>query len=395
MSHAGTRSPRGSFALYVIAFVLMVAAGVALVASAKGLLESTRLLSVSTLGRRARSSWLWSGCSFRGDGDPPAGDHRVVRGLRARDGRLYVHARHAAAAADARARAVTGSHWPPFGRGRDGDALRGAEERERLGRDPRRSDAAGDRDRRGAGRDGSRAQVHVARRRHAAHAGTDRPAGTKNFDKTYPVDFYARRSEAWATIGVIPAGASLRDALLKFQTGQVVGYYNPANGQLVYIGDTDLDQTERFILAHELTHALDDQHFGLKRLDSIGARCDDEAFMAGLGAIEGSAQYFASQVLMRFPSDAPFGGGGDDGSLDAVPPFITALQLWPYTAGTTFIQQLDGVGGTTEVDRGVDHVPRLDGADPASGAVAERCSAAGGRAGSGSLRSVRVGTTWT
>ena len=122
---------------------------------------------------------------------------------------------------------------------------------------------------------------------------------TKNFDKTYPVDFYARRSQAWSTIGVIPAGASLRDALLAFQTGQVVGFYNPANGQLVYIGDTDLDQTERFILAHELTHAIDDQHFGLRRLDAIGARCDDEAFTAGLGAIEGSAQYFATQVLIR------------------------------------------------------------------------------------------------
>ena len=180
---------------------------------------------------------------------------------------------------------------------------------------------------------------------------------TKNFDKTYPADFYARRSEAWATIGVIPAGASIRDALLAYQTGQVVGYYNPANGQLVYIGDTDLDQTERFILAHELTHALDDQHFGLKRLDSVGARCDDEAFMAGLGAIEGSAQYFATQVLMRFPSDAPVGGGGDDGSLDAVPPFISALELWPYTAGMAFIQHLDGVGGTTEVDRALTTFP--------------------------------------
>ena len=173
---------------------------------------------------------------------------------------------------------------------------------------------------------------------------------TKNFDKTYPVDFYARRSQAWSTIGVIPVGASLRDALLAFQTGQVVGFYNPANGQLVYIGDTDLDQTERFILAHELTHAIDDQHFGLRRLDAIGARCDDEAFTAGLGAIEGSAQYFATQVLIRFPSDAPLGGGGDGGSLDAVPPFVMDLQLWPYDAGIAFIRHLDEAGGTAQVD---------------------------------------------
>jgi hypothetical protein len=129
-----------------------------------------------------------------------------------------------------------------------------------------------------------------------------------------------------------------------------VGFYNPANGQLVYIGDTDLDQTERFILAHELTHAIDDQHFGLRRIDAIGARCDDEAFTAALGAVEGSAQYFATQVLIRFPSDAPLGGGGDGGSLDDVPPFVTDLQLWPYDAGNAFIRHLNEAGGTGQVD---------------------------------------------
>ena len=179
---------------------------------------------------------------------------------------------------------------------------------------------------------------------------------TKNFDKTYPVDFYARRSQAWATIGVVPAGTSIRDALLAFQTGQVVGFYNPANKQLVYIGDTDLSLTERFILAHELTHAIDDQHFGLGRLDSIAARCDDEAFTAGLGAIEGSAQFFATQVIMRFPSDAPVGGGGG-GSLDGVPPFISNLELWPYDAGMAFIKALDERGGTALVNKALTTFP--------------------------------------
>ena len=179
---------------------------------------------------------------------------------------------------------------------------------------------------------------------------------TKNFDKTYPVDFYARRSQAWATIGVVPAGTSIRDALLAFQTGQVVGFYNPANKQLVYIGDTNLSLTERFILAHELTHAIDDQHFGLGRLDSIAARCDDEAFTAGLGAIEGSAQFFATQVIMRFPSDAPVGGGGG-GSLDGVPPFISNLELWPYDAGMAFIKALDERGGTALVNKALTTFP--------------------------------------
>jgi hypothetical protein len=179
---------------------------------------------------------------------------------------------------------------------------------------------------------------------------------TKNFDKTYPVDFYARRSDAWGTIGVIPAGTSIRDALLAFQTGQVVGFYNPANKKLVYIGDTELSLNERFILAHELTHAIDDQHFGLSRLDTIVARCDDESFTAALGAVEGSAQFFATQVIMRFPSNAPEGGSGG-GSLQGVPPFLSQLELWPYTVGMAFIQRLDEQGGTARVNQALTTFP--------------------------------------
>jgi hypothetical protein len=177
---------------------------------------------------------------------------------------------------------------------------------------------------------------------------------TRNFDKTYPVDFYDRRSQAWGTIGVIPDGTSLHDELLAFQTGQVVGFYNPANKQLAYIGDTELSLTERFVLAHELTHALDDQHFGLARLDSIAARCDDDAFTAGLGAIEGSAQFFATQVIIRFDGAAL----GPSAALpDDVPPFIWKLQLWPYEAGPVFIQDLDDRGGTALVDRALTTFP--------------------------------------
>ena len=181
---------------------------------------------------------------------------------------------------------------------------------------------------------------------------------TKNFEKTYPLDFYERRSRAWGTIGVIPAGISIRDALLAFQTGQVVGFYNPANGKLVYIGDTELSLTERFILAHELTHAIDDQHFGLGRIDPIAARCDDEAFAAALGAVEGSAQFFATQVIVRFPQETTGGSsGGDVGSLDGVPEFIVNLELWPYTAGMTFIQWLQEEGGTERVNEALRTFP--------------------------------------
>ncbi len=172
------------------------------------------------------------------------------------------------------------------------------------------------------------------------------------FDETYPKEFYDRRSVAWQTLGVIPRDVDIREALLAFQTGQVVGFYNPVDGELVYRADGDLDLVERVTLAHELTHAIDDQHFDLSRIDGVAARCRDEAFQAALGAVEGSAQFFSIRLLFEFPpADGDFSGLGEGGGMpDGVPPFMVDLQLWPYTAGQAFVTDLEARGGVDEVD---------------------------------------------
>src|SRR5437870_4431089 len=46
----------------------------------------------------------------------------------------------------------------------------------------------------------------------------------KAFEQTVPTELYRRRSRAWATIGVIPLGDSIRRNLHAFQTSQVVGF---------------------------------------------------------------------------------------------------------------------------------------------------------------------------
>ena len=132
------------------------------------------------------------------------------------------------------------------------------------------------------------------------------------FDETYPKAFYDRRSVAWQTIGVLPGTVTIRDALSAYQSGQVIGFYNPLDGELVYRADGDLGIVERLTLAHELTHAIDDQHFRLSRTDGIAAACRDDAFDAALGAIEGSAQFFSIRLLFEFPpSDGDLTGLGE------------------------------------------------------------------------------------
>lgn len=176
------------------------------------------------------------------------------------------------------------------------------------------------------------------------------------FDAYYPDRFYARRSDAWATIGVIPRNIGILEALDRYQQGQVLGYYNSQNEELVYTGDAELDRIEHFVLAHELTHAIDDQHFDLDRLDDMVLACDEEPFQAALGVVEGSANHFATQVLLRFPV-ATTGSVPSGGSAGPVPPFILELQAYPYTTGQWFVDALADEGGPEAVDRALRDFP--------------------------------------
>ena len=175
------------------------------------------------------------------------------------------------------------------------------------------------------------------------------------FDAYYPKRFYARRSDAWATIGAIPRDIGILEALNNYQQGQVLGYYNSQNEELVYTGDAELDRIEHFVLAHELTHAIDDQHFDLDRLDDMVVHCDDEIFQAALGVVEGSANHFATQVLLRYPSAAP--GSIPGGRAGEVPPLISEIQAYPYTTGQRFVDALADQGGPAAVNRALQTFP--------------------------------------
>jgi hypothetical protein len=186
----------------------------------------------------------------------------------------------------------------------------------------------------------------------------------ESFEAYYPKDLYDRRTFAWRTLGVIPPDADLYEALRAFLTGDVIGFYDPETGELVYQGSGDMGFAERLTLAHELTHALDDQIFDLKRLDALINRCQDERVLAALGLVEGSAQYFSAASVAQNPDislsdllgsllQAASSGSPPPG----VPPFLYALETWPYTTGMSFVGTLAGAGGTDAVDGAFERLP--------------------------------------
>jgi hypothetical protein len=182
---------------------------------------------------------------------------------------------------------------------------------------------------------------------------------SQSFDSSYPAKMYDRRSRAWQTIGVLPPATSIRRSIERFAGSQVIGYYDPLSGQLVFIGTADPTPVQKVTLAHELTHALDDQHFRLDRLNTLEGRCADEAYQAALGAVEGNATYIMILYAQRFLSldeQLELGLGSEPPPSD-VAPFVVELQMWPYTSGLSFIDAMERRGGTEAVDRAMRRFP--------------------------------------
>jgi hypothetical protein len=180
----------------------------------------------------------------------------------------------------------------------------------------------------------------------------------ESFDASYPRDLMDRRSLAWATIGVVEQRTDLRAELEEFASGGVIGYYDTVKEELVFIGTDDPSPVERVTLAHELTHALDDQHFGLQAIERLGTRCRDDGFAAALAVAEGDATYVMLGYAQRnLTLDEQLALGEGAGDVGDVPPFVIRLQAWPYTAGLRFIQALVARGGTEAIDRALIEPP--------------------------------------
>jgi hypothetical protein len=182
----------------------------------------------------------------------------------------------------------------------------------------------------------------------------------QTFDASYPAALYRRRSLAWATIGAIAPGAEIRSELERFASSQVIGYYDEVSKYLVFLGRDNPTPTQLVTLAHELTHALDDQHFGLLRLDQLSAECADESFEAALALAEGDATYVMVAYARRYltlEQQLGMAGGGGASSTAGIDPFILHLEAWPYGAGQAFVQSLVTSGGETAVDRAFRHLP--------------------------------------
>jgi hypothetical protein len=180
--------------------------------------------------------------------------------------------------------------------------------------------------------------------------------------ETLPPQQLARETRSWTTIGALPPGSSIRDALLEYDSSEVVGFYDTLSHRLVFSGTTDPTPYQRYVLSHELTHALDDQRFDLSREDALAYRCADEPLAASIALAEGDAVYTSGAWAQRFLSGDEIDRLQQESSAfppppSSIPPFVQSLQVFPYPNGLAFVRALVDRGGEAAVDAAFRYPP--------------------------------------
>lgn len=184
----------------------------------------------------------------------------------------------------------------------------------------------------------------------------------KNLDAdTTPAEMHAAEVLLKA-FGLAPKEFAYRSFLIKLLTEQVAGYYDP-KAQQFYLADWIELEGQKPVMAHELTHALQDQHFNLKRFDKW-PKGDSDAELAAHALIEGDATlamtlYMAKNPLIALAFIRTLGGQETaTAQFKQAPRALQESLLFPYEQGSAWATQLYRRGGWELVSEAFSKLPQ-------------------------------------
>ena len=173
----------------------------------------------------------------------------------------------------------------------------------------------------------------------------------KKLQQQVPDQEFADQGVALAALGLLPEGTNLQKTYLGLLGEQVGAFYDQHTQELfTFSGQGLANSQNRVILAHELTHALEDQNFQLANLP-LEARGNDDRALAASALVEGDATLVMNQYLVDRLSAAVLKDTlastftTDLRQLAAAPRFLRETLLFPYLSGQVFCQALSAQGG--------------------------------------------------
>lgn len=149
------------------------------------------------------------------------------------------------------------------------------------------------------------------------------------------------------------------EAMKRTLQEQVGAYYDPSTRSVNFPIGSISPQVLRVIIAHELTHVLQDQHFGLDRLQNSATNSDqllahqalaegDATLVEFLWSFDRAGQVVSDAELQRIINNIINTAVNET---DEIPDFLFEQQIGIYFRGMAFVFELKKRGGWATVNR--------------------------------------------
>lgn len=163
-------------------------------------------------------------------------------------------------------------------------------------------------------------------------------------------------------LGLVPADFKMQPFMVGLMSEQIAGYYDPKT-KMFYLAERVPRAEQDTIMAHELTHALQDQHFNLARFEQW-PRGDFDAELAAHALIEGDATFTQSRYMMNHRPgllamlQSLWLVVTNSQQIKNAPRGFRETLLFPYTKGMAWVGQLYQHGGWPRVSQAFINLPQ-------------------------------------
>jgi hypothetical protein len=197
----------------------------------------------------------------------------------------------------------------------------------------------------------------------------------ETFNADLPDEVAEREVQFYVAFDLLPEGTDLREIYLELLSSQVAGFYDPDTEEMnvVLINDDTpgdrLPLMEQIVYSHEYTHALQDQHFGLRELgfDAETQLANPDRVLGIQALIEGDATVVMTLFTQAVSAENPLAAlqllaqGLQAGNLvlpDDTPEILVQELLFPYNNGMEFVLALFREGDWERVNQAYTDLPQ-------------------------------------
>ncbi len=182
-------------------------------------------------------------------------------------------------------------------------------------------------------------------------------------DRQYTPGELQREGDAYKALGLISLSLDYQQLMIALAEEQVGGYYDPQNDTF-YLADWIDPEIQAEVIVHELTHALQDQHFHIDHFVSR-IRGNSDAMLARAALAEGEATWIsmayakgAGDLEHYYPSLEPDEVDTQQVTAGAhVPHFLQSFLMFPYIKGLNFVNYGRRNGGWKRLNQAYADLP--------------------------------------